>query len=75
MSRHRALNKQICPTFFHLAHFYENPSKFEIFRGNLIVAMVQVEDLKFLSISDDETNLTIGFVTRSLVAQAIFVKF
>ena len=38
-------------------------------------AMIQVENLEFLYISDDETNLIVRFFVRNLVAQANFVEF
>ena len=40
-----------------------------------IVATVQVENLEISYILDDETENTIGFVSRNLVIQATFVEF
>ena len=41
----------------------------------MICRYVQVENLDVFLISDDETDLTIGFVSRNLVAQVNFVEF
>ena len=37
--------------------------------------MVQVENLKFLEISDDKTDHTVEFVSQNLVNQQNFVEF
>ena len=36
---------------------------------------IQVENLEFFYISDDETNFTVEIVSRNLVTQLNFVKF
>ena len=40
-----------------------------------LAATIQVENLEFLYILDDETGLIVEFVSRNLVTQANFVEF
>ena len=54
------------------------PGKNSIFLKNgktVIATIVQVENLECLYISNDETDFTIGIVSRNLVTQSNFVKF
>ena len=41
----------------------------------MICRYVQVENLKVFLISDNETDLIIGFVSQNLVSQMNFVEF
>ena len=41
----------------------------------MICRYVQVENLEVCYITDNETNLTVGFISQNLVAQANFVEF
>ena len=40
-----------------------------------LAATIQVENLEFFYISNDETDLTVEFVLRNLITQANFVEF
>ena len=40
-----------------------------------LASTIQVENLDFFYISDEETNFTVAFVSQNIVTQENFIKF